>query len=154
MPKMPVDISFHFLKKNLSLSNRKQLKEFLVKLARTEGSKLHSLNFVFCSDQYLFKINKKFLNHSYYTDIITFPLSIPGRPITAEIYISTDRVRENAKTFKTSLTSEAHRVIFHGVLHLCGFKDKSPGDIDKMRQKENKYLTLYFKHSVSRGTVK
>src|ERR1043166_5849865 len=106
MPKIPVDISFHFLKKNLSLSNRKQLKEFLVKLASKESKKLASLNFVFCSDQYLFKINKKFLKHSYYTDIITFPLSNPGEPISADIYISTDRIRENANAFKSSLRVE------------------------------------------------
>jgi len=151
---MPVDIIFHFLRKNLSLNNRTQLKQFLVKLAGKEGRKLSSLNFVFCSDQYLLKINKKFLNHSYYTDIITFQLSDPAEPISADIYISTDRVRENAKTFESSLTVETHRVIFHGVLHLCGFKDKSPDEIQKMRQMENKYLSLYFKHSVSRGTVK
>jgi len=151
---MPVDISFHFLKKNLSLSNRKQLKEFLVNLASKESKKLASLNFVFCSDQYLFKINKKFLKHSYYTDIVTFPLSEPGEPISADIYISTDRVRENANTYKSSLTAEIHRVIFHGVLHLCGFQDNSPNDIQIMRHKENSYLSLYFNRSVSRGTIK
>src|SRR5262245_50638656 len=132
MPNMPVYISFHFLKKNLSLNNRKQLKRFLENLAVKEGKKLGSLNFIFCSDQYLFKINEKFLNHSYYTDIITFPLSNFGEPISADIYISTDRVRENAKSFTSSLKTESHRVIFHGVLHLCGFRDKSPRDIQIM----------------------
>ncbi len=89
------------------------------------------------------EINKHFLNLNYYTDIITFDLSDPDY-IFAEIYISIDRVKDNAKIFNTSFKSELHRVIFHGVLHLCGYKDKSKPEKEKMRAKEDFYLTNYY----------
>jgi probable rRNA maturation factor len=143
MPKTQVEISFNFLKPNLSLTNRIRLKEFLIQMVKLEGKKLSSLNFIFCSDQYLLKINQQFLKHSSLTDIITFPLSAPMEPISADIYISTDRVRDNAQIFHSTIKSELHRVIFHGVLHLCGYKDKSPSDIKQMRDKEDYYLSLY-----------
>lgn len=104
-----------------------------------------NLSYVFCSDDYLLDINRSFLQHDYYTDIITFDLTEPGsKKIDAEIYISVDTIRDNAQRFDTSITKELHRVIFHGVLHLCGYKDKTSKDQELMTRKEDHYLSLYF----------
>ena len=108
------------------------------------------LQYIFCSDDRLLEINKQFLNHDYYTDIITFNLSGANQPINAEIYISVDRVRENAGDFNSSVPMELHRVIFHGALHLCGYKDKTRKDQTEMRKMEDKYLEMY---SVPRGNI-
>ncbi len=83
------------------------------------------LQYIFCSDAYLLDINREYLQHDFFTDIITFDLSEKGQPINAEIYISVERVRDNAANYNSSFRKEIHRVIFHGVLHLCGYKDKS-----------------------------
>ena len=119
------------------------MKQFIIALFRREKKALAELSFIFCSDPYLLEINRQFLQHDFYTDIITFPLSDPGQPISGEIYISVDRVRENAAAFGNSLQKELHRVIFHGALHLCGYKDKTPGDEKLMRKMEDHYLALY-----------
>ncbi len=104
---------------------------------------MESLDIIFCDDTYLLELNSEFLKHDYYTDILSFRLSSIGKPLIAEIYISIDRVRDNAKNLNSSFKSELHRVIFHGVLHFCGYKDKSPADLLKMRTMENKWLTRY-----------
>jgi len=141
-----MDIHFCFLK-SISLSNRTKLKAFLVKLSEEEKTKVESLTIVFCSNQYLLDINKRFLKHDYYTDIITFDLTPKGnKEKTAEIYISTDQIRKNAADFNTTIGNELHRVIFHGVLHLCGYNDKSRRQKEKMTEKENKYLAKYRSH--------
>jgi rRNA maturation RNase YbeY len=90
------------------------------------------------------EINKQYLNHHYYTDVITFDLT-PNKkePILSDIYISTERVKENAKTYQSTIVKELHRVIFHGVLHLCGYKDKTNKQKEEIRQKENDYLRDY-----------
>lgn len=111
---------------------------------RREGKKLGSLNFVFCSDIELLEINREYLSHDYYTDIITFELSEKGQPIEGEVYISIDRVAENAQKLKESFSRELHRVVFHGVLHLCGYSDKAKRLQAKMREAENYYLSRYF----------
>jgi rRNA maturation RNase YbeY len=90
-------------------------------------------------------MNRDFLQHDYYTDIITFGLSEKGQPVEAEVYISLDRVKDNAKTHGTTQTNETLRVIFHGALHLCGYKDKRKSEITVMRQKEDQYLRLFEK---------
>jgi probable rRNA maturation factor len=136
-------IRFHFLQ-GFNLSERSSLKFFIQTLFKKEKKKLEGLNYIFCSDDYLLDINRQYLKHDFYTDIITFGLSEPGQAITAEIYISVDRVRENAEQFKTSFKKEMHRVIFHGALHLCGYRDKKKEDVALMRKMEDKYLTLYF----------
>lgn len=136
-------VHFYFLKKVPSLKNRTQLKLFLKKLSKLYKKEIDSLNFIFCSDEYLLEINRNHLQHDFYTDIITFDLS-ESKLIRGEIYISTDRVKDNAKTFQTSFKEEIHRVIFHGVLHLCGFKDKSKKEAESMRSEEQKALNLYF----------
>lgn len=102
------------------------------------------INYIFCTDEYLLQINQDFLQHDTYTDIITFDLSVKQNVLNAEIYISIDRVSENAGKFNIPYTQELHRVIFHGVLHLCGFKDKNIQDKEKMRKMEDKCLASYF----------
>src|SRR6202000_2206007 len=100
-------------------------------------------------DDYLREINRQYLDHDYYTDIITFDLSEKGQSINAEIYISVDRVRENARKFGSSLRQELHRVIFHGALHLCGYKDKTSAQEKEIRKMEEKYLPLWRRSTCS-----
>lgn len=142
MPAINAKIQFHSLQP-VSLKERTRLKQFIIALFRREKKALAELSFIFCSDPYLLEINRQFLQHDFYTDIITFPLSDPGQPISGEIYISVDRVRENAAAFGSSLQKELHRVVFHGALHLCGYKDKTSGDEKLMRKMEDHYLALY-----------
>lgn len=136
-------IKFFFIQKT-SLAERGRLKIFIERVFRQEGKKLGGLNYVFCSDKELLKINRDFLKHDYYTDIITFDLTEPGQPMQAEIHISVDRVRENARDLGVSFKSELHRVIFHGVLHLCGYRDKTKREQEDIRNKENICLRRYF----------
>lgn len=136
-------ISFHF-QRPCTLANRNKLRQTIVLTFKKHKIPLASLNIIFCSDEYLLEINRAYLAHDYYTDIITFNLSEPGAPTEGEIYISVDRVRENARAESVSFTHELHRVIFHGVLHLCGFEDKSPTDKKQMTKKENQLLAQYF----------
>lgn len=137
-------IQFNFLEP-IALRDRLRLKKFLTNLFKKEGKGLDELQYIFCSDDYLLEINRQYLNHDYYTDIVTFDLSERNQAITAEIYISVDRIRENARDYNNSVKAELHRVIFHGALHLCGFKDKHPKDQKIMRQMEEKYLALWFR---------
>jgi probable rRNA maturation factor len=138
-------VQFFFVTNNITLANRTGLKLFVQQIFKAEKKKLANLNYIFCSDEYLLNINKTHLNHNYYTDIITFDLSESSTAITGEIYISTDRVRDNAATLSVSIKEELHRVIFHGALHLCGYKDKTPKDEKEMRAAENQLLDKYFK---------
>lgn len=135
-------VSFFFEKRNFSLSNRSELKLFIESVFKREMKKLKTINYVFVSDRRLLEINRQFLNHDFYTDIITFELS-QTIETEAEVYISIDRVKENAKIQKTSFKEELLRVIFHGALHLCGYADKSAKDNKKMREKEEEYLSRY-----------
>lgn len=136
-------IKFFFLSNTITLKDRKKLKYFLINLLRREGKKPASLNFIFCSDKYLLDINKKYLNHDYYTDIITFDLSSESKLVEAEIYISMDRISDNAKSLNTTIKKEILRVMFHGLLHLCGYGDKSSKEKKLMREKEDYYLNSY-----------
>lgn len=139
----PPDIRFHFLLP-VGLTRRSHLKQYLAGCFKKEKKKLAVLSYIFCSDTYLLKINKDFLGHDFYTDIVTFDLSEKGGPIQGEIYISVDRVRDNARQLGLSIKEELHRVIFHGALHLCGYKDKSAKDIKQMRSLEENWLNGYF----------
>ena len=142
-----MNISFNFSSK-IDLQNRKDLKLFISSIFKLEHKKAASLNFVFCSDDFLLDINKTYLKHHYYTDTITFNLSAPNsKIIEGEIYISVDTIRDNAKRFQATIKLELHRVMFHGVLHLCGYGDTSAIEKLKMTSKENFYLGLYFKCS-------
>jgi rRNA maturation RNase YbeY len=119
-----------------------KLRLFLAEILRAEKREHKSINYVFCSDEYLLQINRDFLQHDYLTDIITFDLS-EGALIEAEIYLSIERVRENAATYDTSFYRELCRVMIHGVLHLAGYKDKTKSEIKMMRSKEEQYLLLF-----------
>lgn len=121
------------------------LKSFIESLFKKEKKELGEINYIFCSDEMLLKINQDFLQHNYYTDIITFGLQEPGQPIEAEIYISIDRVKDNAIQHGVSYENEMKRVLFHGALHLCGYKDKKKSEIQEMRAKEDQYLQIIAK---------
>lgn len=136
-------IRFEAADVRLSLSGRLKLKKFLINQSLEEGKSLGELTYVFCSDAFLQRINSQFLKHEDLTDIITFDLSEGKGEIVGEIYISTERVSENAQLFKTDFSSELHRVMFHGFLHLMGFNDKSDPDRQVMREKEDEYLGKY-----------
>jgi len=139
---LPGTIKFFFPKRT-SLGDRSRLKSFIGKIFRMEGKALDGLNYVFCSDMELLKINREFLKHDNFTDIISFDFSDPGDAVRGEIYISVDRVRENAQKLGISLKSELHRVIFHGALHLCGYRDKTKAEKAEMRRVEDLYLSKY-----------
>ena len=126
------------------LQSRTKLKKFIELIFKKEGRPLLSINYIFCTDKALLEINKQFLKHDFYTDIITFDLS-ESDEIAAEIYISVDRVRDNASLLGVSFKSELHRVIFHGALHLCGYSDKTKDQKAEMRGKEGFYLLSYLK---------
>ena len=140
-----MSISFNKADKNTTLAKRSVLKAFIEKAIKKEGLHIETLQYIFCSDKYILGINKSYLQHDYYTDIISFDLSETKGKLIGEVYISIDRVKDNAKTHKTSLKEELLRVIFHGALHLCGYKDKKPADIKKMRAQEDKWLKSYLK---------
>ena len=109
----------------------------------SEGYELSQLNYVFCSDEYLLEINKQYLDHDYFTDIITFDNSEEDNQLEGDIYISVDRVRENAATFHTDFDTEMRRVLIHGLLHLAGYEDSSEALNTAMRAKEDEYLRLF-----------
>lgn len=135
-------VQFHFLQ-SASFTNRTLVKEVVKHLFKKEKKRLAGLTYIFCSDEYLLEINHQYLNHNYYTDIITFDLSEDKTQVTGEIYISIDRVKDNARDFKTTFQKELLRVIFHGALHLCGYKDKSNKEQTLMRKAEDKYLQYF-----------
>jgi probable rRNA maturation factor len=137
-------VCFFFQGVKITLTNRNKLKRYILSIFKNEGKKIASLNYIFSTDKTLLEINRQFLLHDFYTDIITFDLS-ESKNIQAEIYISVDRVKENAFQLGVSFKSELHRVIFHGVLHLCGYKDKKAAEKVKMRNKEEFYLAHYLK---------
>ncbi|CAN5893048.1 rRNA maturation RNase YbeY [soil metagenome] len=136
-------VNFYF-ERQTRLNSRRALKSFIESIFKKEGRDLADISYVFCTDEYLLDINKRFLNHDYYTDIITFELNLKKRnPTIGEIYISIDRVKENAGIHNNKLVDELHRVIFHGALHLCGYKDLSKSQKKAMRSKEDFYLNKY-----------
>lgn len=137
-------VFFHYTAQSFSLSNKKRIKQFIELLFKLEKKPLNRIDYIFCSDEYLLQINKQHLQHDYYTDIITFELS-QNNLTEAEIYISVERVKENAYILSTTFKNEILRVLFHGALHLCGYKDKSKKEEKLMRQKEEEYLIMYNK---------
>lgn len=139
-------IHFYSLVPVYALKQRTRLRGFLQRTASANGRKVESLNIIFCNDAYLLDINKRFLKHDYFTDIITFDLSPQtGGPITAELYISVERVKENAQSIGVPFYKELHRVVFHGLLHLLGYTDKTDKAQKHMRSKEDALLLQYFK---------
>ncbi len=127
--------------KSISLKKKTIIKELVAEIFSNDGRILEVLNYIFCSDEYLLKINKAFLNHDFLTDVITFDLSFSKTTI-GEVYVSVDRVKDNAILHSAAFQTELTRVIFHGALHLCGYRDKKKSEITLMRQKEDYYLQL------------
>ena len=128
------------------LKDRRKLSTYLQSLIRRQKTQVKDVQlvYVFCDDDYLVEINMDYLNHATLTDIITFDLSEEPETMQGEVYISTERVRENAGKYKVTYEMELHRVIFHGALHLCGFKDKKKADKERMRQEEDLCLSQFF----------
>tara|TARA_R110000868_G_scaffold173829_2_gene410227 strand:+ start:16241 stop:16651 length:411 start_codon:yes stop_codon:yes gene_type:complete len=124
-----------------SLENEEGIAKWISMVIITEGFKEGNINYVFCDDDYLHKLNVEFLKHDTLTDIISFDYTI-GKVIQGDVFISVERVEENAKEYKVSFLDELHRVMVHGVLHYCGYKDKSAQDKTEMRGKENRYLAV------------
>ena len=114
-------------------------KRWLSQIASDEGYQIKTLNYIFCSDEYLHHINKEYLDHDTFTDILTFDYGM-GNEINGEIFISVDRVIENASLYQVTLENELHRVMIHGIFHLCGYKDESDEDRNLMRNKEDEAL--------------
>jgi len=136
---MSKTILFHNADTSYILKNKRIISSWITDTIKEEEKQLEEISYIFCTDDYLLKINQEHLDHDTYTDIITFDYTEDGI-ISSEIYISVDRVRENAKNLGVAALDEMHRVIIHGVLHLCGYKDKSDLQSQEMRGKENYYL--------------
>lgn len=120
---------------------KRKITRWIKETITSEGKTLGDISFIFCSDTYLLEVNKQYLNHDYFTDIITFDY-VEGNLISGDIFISCDRVKENAAEFKTGFDNELFRIIIHGVLHLLGYKDKSKKDKLLMTEKEDMYLKV------------
>lgn len=131
-------IDFNF-ETEFDLQNQLKIKDWIENVIATEGFEVGDISYVFCNDKYLLKLNVEFLNHDTLTDIISFDYTL-GKQINGEIYISTERVVENAKDFNAMFEDELHRVIIHGILHFCGYKDKTDSQEKIMRQKEDLYI--------------
>src|SRR4051794_306237 len=136
-------VKFHTIDVNPALVQKIKLKQFIKHIFSSEGKELDTIDIIFCSDEYLLSMNKQFLQHDYFTDILTFDLSKDNSDITGEIYISIDRVKENAVVHNTTYLNELRRVIIHGVLHLCGYLDKTNNEQTLMTEKENNYLEQF-----------
>lgn len=135
------DISFFVEDLDFSLKQKLKVRQWIGDTIKAEGfPKIGELNFIFCSDEYLLDINKQYLNHDTFTDIVTFDSSDDEDVISGDIFISVERIQENAQKFAVSEADELHRVIIHGVLHLCGYLDKKPADKQLMTEKEDHYL--------------
>jgi rRNA maturation RNase YbeY len=131
-------ISFNY-ETDFLLDNNERIALWISKVISNEGFKEDEINYIFCDDEYLHKLNVEFLNHDTFTDIISFDYSV-GKIIQGDVFISIERVKENAKNFDVTFLDELNRVIVHGVLHYCGYKDKTEKDASLMREKENHYL--------------
>ena len=129
----------------ISLQGKRRVQHFVKDIFAQEGKELVGLTYIFCSDHFILEINQEFLQHDYYTDIITFNLS-DNYETVGEIYISVETVKSNSIIHKTTFSHELLRVIFHGALHLCGYGDKKKSEITIMRQKEEYYLQSYLKN--------
>ncbi|MEO6329589.1 MAG: rRNA maturation RNase YbeY [Ginsengibacter sp.] len=137
------NVFFHYLQVKKGLNNTTKIKKIVINIFDEQGVTIDRVDYIFCLDKHLLNINRKFLCHDYYTDIITFSLEEKDSPIKGEIYISIERVKENAKIFDVSIKEELLRVVFHGALHLCSFNDTTAGQKKRMKEKEAFYLKQY-----------
>lgn len=135
-------INFFTEDTNYILKNKRKLKAWIASVITAEGYALQELNYILCSDEYLLRINQDYLDHDTYTDVITFDNSEALKTIVGDIFISIERVRENAKEVKVSATAELCRVMIHGTLHLLGYKDKTKAAKISMTAKEDHYLSV------------
>lgn len=135
-------ITYHTEDCTYNLKRRRDISSWIKASASEEGFRTGDIAVVLCSDDHILKVNNEYLGHDYYTDIITFDYS-EGRTISGDLIISVDTVRSNALAFGTDFTDELHRVIIHGIMHLCGYKDKSDSDAKTMRSKEDHYLSRF-----------
>jgi len=137
----PTNLGIHFFFEEIILElPEEQLIDWIQTVIQEEQKQLQSIRFIFCQDDFLHQINVAYLNHDTLTDVITFPYSNVEDAIDGEIYISIDRIKENAATYQVSLQKELYRIMVHGVLHLCGYDDKESESKKKMSEKENFYL--------------
>jgi rRNA maturation RNase YbeY len=137
-------LAIHFFTESISfvLDEEDKTTAWIEQVLQEDGYKAHNINYIFCSDDHLYDLNQQYLNHDTFTDIITFDHSEQAENLEADIYISIDRVSENAVSLKKNFADELHRVIIHGLLHLMGLKDKSEGEKQEMREKEDACLSL------------
>lgn len=132
----------YFSNNNFKLKNKQKIRNWLNKAILMENHVVGNINYIFCSDEQLLEINIKYLHHDFYTDIITFDYKENNR-ISGDLYISTDRIFDNAKLNNISFDEEIIRVLIHGILHIIGYNDKSANESKLMREKENFYINLY-----------
>lgn len=132
-------ISFNY-EMDFQLDNEELMSHWIANTIVSEGFTAGEINYIFCDDAYLLDLNIEFLNHDTLTDIISFDYTL-GKLINGDVYISIERVRENADDFGVSFANELHRVMIHGILHYCGYKDKTEDEITEMRSKENYYIS-------------
>lgn len=131
-----------FFYENLPETVNTDYTNWLEEIILSEEKKLGEINYIFCDDEYLLKINQDYLQHDYYTDIITFD-SVKGKTINGEIFVSLQRISDNASTLSKNYEEELRRVLAHGILHLCGYKDKTEDEETEMRRKEDFYIAKY-----------
>ncbi|SHI67799.1 rRNA maturation RNase YbeY [Mesonia phycicola] len=131
-----------FSENNFSLDNEEHYLKWIQEIISSENKKEGEINYIFCDDDYLHEINVKYLNHDDYTDIISFDNAV-GNILHGDIFISTERVTENAVKYKVTFQEELKRVLAHGVLHFCGYKDKTPEDSALMRSKEDEKIKMF-----------
>ena len=134
-------ISFNY-ETDFELDNETQYEEWISRIIESEGFDEGEINYIFCDDEYLHKINVEYLDHDTLTDIISFDYTV-GNLIQGDIFVSIERIRENADDFKVSFDDELRRVLSHGVLHYCGYKDKSEADEVLMRTKEEEKMQMF-----------
>jgi rRNA maturation RNase YbeY len=135
-------ISFNY-ETEVNLEESEKLTNWITDAILEENFKVGEINYIFCTDDYLHRINMEFLDHDTFTDIISFDYSI-GKELHGDIYISVDRVKDNASDFKVPFNAELSRVMIHGILHYCGYKDKMEEEVKEMRSKEDYYLSKLF----------
>lgn len=136
-------VGFHYQQTDFKISQPKLISTWLSLAVTKEGRDLVTLDYIFCSDDFLLEMNRSHLKHNFLTDVITFDYTDqPGKTIEGEVYISVDRVKENAATFSQKFEDELHRVMIHGLLHLVGLNDKTDRERAEMRKKEEAYLSL------------
>lgn len=134
-------IAYYAEEVKLPAIKKKAVGDWVRKVASLYGKRTGDISYIFCSDEKILEVNKQYLQHDYYTDIISFDYT-EGTKISGDLFISLDTVKSNSENFGTDYTEELHRIIIHGILHLCGINDKGPGEREIMTQKENEALAL------------